>query len=521
MKHINRVKSRRSLGKRATFSKFSKLIGFATLSCVAFSSVNILSFSAQADEPIIPNEQGTGSIAPQDISPEDVAPESAPNSAPENLPANGALDGLTEPAPNPAAAVLQQAADVAMQTEELAQRATSAADWDAVMAGWLQAIALTQSIGPDSPSRLVAQRQLRGYLQRLIEAQQRGEQASGLFGLPSLGSALLDSQLAGYVSYVATVGTPDILIVGSSRALQGIDPEVMQQTLASRGYPDIQVFNLSVNGATAQVVNFMVSELLPGVLSEPLPPVIVWGDGSRAFNEGRRDRTWDSIIASPGYRALRSQPLATASAPTNLPINTLNANTLNAASNTLNLVEIRPVGQPVTARSPLPNAATNLDALGFSAVGDSFTPQAYYQQFPQVNGRYDGAYSPFELYGAQTTALATLAEFTQSHNSQLIFVNLPLSSSYLDDYRLYYEQQFQQFLQAQGQALGFEVVDMLTQWGSQSALFADPSHINQDGAAAIARQLAQHPKVLTALNHQAVEVGATEAVEALETGTPF
>lgn len=381
------------------------------------------------------------------------------------------VESVAEPV-NPAAAVLQQAEDVAMQTEQMALRASSAADWDAVMVGWLQAIALTQSIPPESPSRLMAQRQMSGYLQRLLAAQQRAEQASGLSELPSLGSDLFDAQLAGYLSYVATVGTPDILIVGSSRALQGIDPTVIQQTLQGRGYPEVKVFNLSVNGATAQVVNFMVSELLPQVLPQPLPPVIVWGDGSRAFNEGRRDRTWDSIVSSAGYQAIQSKSL------------------LEAVSEAAE-----------TRRLPLPNMAGNLDALGFSAVGDRFAPQDYYQQFPQINGRYDAAYSPFELYGAQTTALASLAEFTQAQNSQLIFVNLPLSDSYLDSYRRYYEEQFQQFLQDQSQALGFDVVDLLTQWRSQNALFADPSHINQDGAAAIARQLAQHAKVLAALNN--------------------
>lgn len=378
-------------------------------------------------------------------------------------------EGLeTEDRTDDAAAVLQQATDFALRAELLTQTAASAADWDRVMGQWLEAIALIQSIPPENPSRIIAQRQLRTYLQRLLDTQQRTEQASPMTGLPSLGSELLNAQLAGYLSYVATVGTPDVLIVGSSRALQGIDPQVMQQTLASRGYGDLSVFNFSVNGATAQVVNFVLSELLP----EPLPKVIVWGDGSRAFNDGRRDRTWESIAASPGYQALnRGAVLGVESA----------------------------IANRVTARSPLPEISGNLDAFGFSAVGDRFAPHTYYEQFPKVNGRYDGAYSPFVLYGAQTVALSALSAFSKAQNSQLIFVNLPLSGSYLDDYRLYYEGQFQQFLQAQGAAMGFEVVDLLTQWREQPGLFADPSHINQEGAAVIAAQLAQHPKVLGAI----------------------
>jgi hypothetical protein len=496
VKRTDVVKSRCNLYKTAALGK---TLGLAALGWVAIGSVNVLSFSAWANEPSTLDRLMNGAV--EEDTENSVEAESATEGFPaegfpaegfpaEGFPAEGfpaeespaeasPAESVAEPVVNPAAAVLQQAADVATQTEQMALRASSAADWDAVMVGWLQAIALTQSIPPESPSRLMAQRQMSGYLQRLLTAQQRAEQASVRSELPSLGSDLFDAQLAGYLSYVATVGTPDILIVGSSRALQGIDPQMMQQVLQSRGYPDIKVFNLSVNGATAQVVNFMVSELLPQVLPQPLPPVIVWGDGSRAFNEGRRDRTWDSIAASPGYQAIQSKSLS--------------ASTPEALATARFPREASP--------TPLPNIAGNLDALGFSAVGDRFAPQDYYQQFPQINGRYDAAYSPFELYGAQTTALASLAEFTRAQNSQLIFVNLPLSDSYLDSYRQYYEEQFQQFLQDQSQALGFDVVDLLTQWESQNALFADPSHINQDGAAAIARQLAQHAKVLAALNH--------------------
>lgn len=370
-----------------------------------------------------------------------------------------------------AAAVLRQATDFALRAELLTQTAASAADWDRVMEQWLEAIALIQSIPPENPSRIIAQRQLRSYLQHLVDTQQRAEQASSSATLPSLGSDLLDAQLAGYLSYVATVGTPDVLIVGSSRALQGIDPQVMQRALAGRGLGDLSVFNFSVNGATAQVVNFLLSELLP----KPLPKVIVWGDGSRAFNDGRRDRTWESITSSPGYQALnRGAGVGTVAG--------------NGA-----------IATQVTFRSPLPETAQTLDAFGFSAVSDRFAPQTYYQQFPRVNGRYDGAYSPFVLYGPQTLALSSLSAFSKAQNSQLIFVNLPLSGSYLDDYRLHYEGQFQQFLQNQSAAMGFEVVDLLTQWQGQPGLFADPSHINQEGAAAIATQLAQHPKVLGAI----------------------
>ena len=385
---------------------------------------------------------------------------------------------------------LRRAEVAALEAEGLAQTARSASDWDAVMAQWLMAISLAQSVPPESPSRIVAQRQMRSYLQQLIEVQQRTEQASPMSSLPSLGSDLFDSQLAGYLSYVATAGTPDVLIVGSSRALQGIDPHALQQNLAAQGYGNLRVFNFSVNGATAQVVDFVLSELLP----QPLPPVIVWGDGSRAFNDGRRDRTWEKLTASPGYQALRG--------------------------NSATQVSLRANATLVTARSPLPENFSNLDALGFSAVSEQFSPQTYYQEFARVDGRYDGAYSPFTLYGAQTTALESVARTARANNSQLIFVNLPLSDSYLDDYRMYYESQFQTFLQTQSAALGFDIVDLLTLWEGQSALFADPSHINQDGAAAIALQLSQEPRLLSALSTPSAPL-ETQAVEnqTLETQT--
>jgi hypothetical protein len=305
-----------------------------------------------------------------------------------------------------------------------------------------------------------------------------------------------------------------------------------------------------VNGATAQVVNFMLAELLPAVSSEPLPPVIVWGDGSRAFNEGRPDQTWASLVASPGYQAIRQgllSPVAEVSAAVpaevlaGVPVTSrdvtgssgvamaqpsrgiappaeglvlADADSLAVSAGALasnppsNLPNSLLSSMAAYPRPPLSETAQNLDALGFSAVSDRFTPQTYYQQFPRVNGRYDGAYSPFVLNGEQTTALSAVTAATRSQNARLIFVNLPLSGSYLDDYRLYYESEFQQFLRTQSQALGFDVIDLLTQWQTQPALFADPSHINQDGAAAIARQLAQDARLIAALNGAALNGAA-------------
>ncbi len=490
--------------RRRRWSRWLRLAVLTSVgSWMGMGSANLLELSAFADEPavepvpIVPAKSAGASLdgllegisrsgrprvgSPANLEPVGPEPTNSESANPESVDLDPSESAPSESAPSEtlplidmvAASILQQAAEQANQARLLAQTATSAADWDAVMGQWLSAIALTQSIPPDSPSRILAQRRLREYLRHLIDAQQHTELLSSAAGIPSFGSALFDAQLAGYLSYLATEGTPDVLIVGSSRALQGIDPTAMQQALASQGHGDIKVFNFSVNGATAKVVNFVLRELLP----QPLPGVIIWGDGSRAFNDGRRDHTWEILAASPGYRAIQAGER---------PVALFLAAQSNAQSN--------------RARSPLAPVPNRLDSLGFSAVSDRFVPQTYYQRVRQVSGRYDGAYSPFSLSGEQTSALQQVADFSAEQGAQLIIVNLPLSGSYLDDFRQYYERQFQQFLQTQSAAGGFAVIDLLTQWKSQTALFADPSHINQLGAAAIATQLAQHSIVLAAIN---------------------
>ena len=251
----------------------------------------------------------------------------------------------------------------------------------------------------------------------------------------------------------------------------------------------MKVYNFSVNGATAQVVNYILAQVLPG----ELPGVVVWGDGSRAFNDGRRDRTWEGLTASPGY-----QSIAQGERP---PMPEL--------PEAQSIESVEPVSDiPATT---VTNGDEGLDSLGFSAVGDRFDPANYYRQFPRVSGRYDGAYAPFTLEGAQTVALREAANYVRSQNSQLLFVNLPLSSSYLDEFRLYHEGQFQEFLAAQSGAHGFSVGDLLTQWDGQPGFFADPSHINLHGAAAIADQLAQDPALLVALTSLTATPATTEA----------
>jgi hypothetical protein len=368
--------------------------------------------------------------------------------------------------------VLQLGLNQAEQTAALTQRAVTPAQWDQVVQAWLGVINTLQAIPAQSPQRPFVQRKLREYGQNLLVAQQRAERSSIPYVFPALGSPVLDEQLILYLSYVATMGVPDVLIVGSSRALQGIDPQALQQAIATQGYAEaVKVYNWSVNGATAQLVDFMLRQLLT---PEQLPKLVIWGDGSRAFNSARRDRTFSSVMGSAGYRA------ATAGQKPSLDSAPL------------------PSGQSAPRPVVTQSGATN--AYGFLSVADQFDPASYYQRFPQVGGRYDEFYNPFSLQGSQTNALQTVASFLSSRQISLIYVNLPLSGDYLDAFRLNLERQFQQFLQAQSQQNRFAVIDLLQQWPSQNIFFADPSHLNRTGAVAIARQLAVHPLLKAALS---------------------
>ena len=92
------------------------------------------------------------------------------------------------------------------------------------------------------------------------------------------------------------------MIIGSSRSLQGIEPTVLRDALATRGYRGLKVYNFGINGATAQVINLVMQKVLA---PEQLPRILVWGDGSRAFNSGRLDITYNGIdcfrrISPPG-----------------------------------------------------------------------------------------------------------------------------------------------------------------------------------------------------------------------------
>jgi hypothetical protein len=194
-----------------------------------------------------------------------------------------------------------ESVNFATQASNLAQSANSKQDWDEVATLWVQAVAWMQAIPPGSPRRAFAEKKVVEYMRNLTYSQQQAGATRTQASTVSFSSDLLNEQLELYLSYVAAVGPPDVLIVGSSRALQGVDPKQLKQSLVQRGSPSLKVFNFSVNGATAQVVDFQLRRLLK---PDHLPQMIVWADGVRGFNSGRDDRTFNSIVDSEGSQLL-------------------------------------------------------------------------------------------------------------------------------------------------------------------------------------------------------------------------
>jgi len=395
--------------------------------------------------------------------------------------------------PMDGATLWYQAAGEANRAAQLAQEASTTAEWNQVAQAWSQSIGLLKAMPPDDPRQVFSQRKAQDYLNNLQVAQQQARQAGLPRVFPTLGTDVFDEQVSLYHSYVATLGPPDILILGSSRALQGIDPVVLQQALAVQGYPGLRVYNFSVNGATAQVVSFITRQLLAPDMH---PRLVIWAEGSRGFNSGRFDRTFAEVLASPGYAAVQTG--------TRLSLqDTVQADT----------EADQPQGQEASEEDADPAAkadgtvsASPINSQGFLAVNDQFNPAVYYQTFPRVRGQYDNAYRPFRLEGGvQAMSFEAVLDFLEAENIPLVFVNLPLSNDYLDPVRIGYERQFQEFLQARTDAM--TLVDLLDAWRWQSHLFADPSHINRYGAREIARLLAEDERIPWPDTDQAVPPG--------------
>jgi hypothetical protein len=273
---------------------------------------------------------------------------------------------------------------------------------------------------------------------------------------PTLSAPQIDRQLELYLRYLAQQGRPDILVIGSSRALQGVDPMALQASLAAAGYPRLKVFNFGINGATAQVEQLLMSRLLK---PEQWPRVIVWADGVRAFNSGRQDLTYRKIQDSPGFQQL-------------------------TAGHTPQLV-------PYENGSPhQPGGLVDPRQIqGLQVVSEVFVPEQYFQKFPKIAGTYDRDYVDFDLDGAQAQATAALIQTTRQRRIPLVFVNLPLTDIYLDADRDRYEQAFRQSKQNLAALGQLTFIDLAEQWPDRYDYFADPSHINEHGARAVGEVL--------------------------------
>ena len=365
---------------------------------------------------------------------------------------------------------------------------------------------------------------------------------------PSFNNQLLDQKMELLQAHLLKQGVPDILIVGSSRALRGIDPLVLKHQLKRLGYPDLQILNVAVNGATAQVVDFQLRQLIP---PDYLPQLIIWADGARAFNSGRTDITYNAIRTSEAYQNIALGELP----PLLMPLQTdetkpsVDPNPKQAAPKKIPppaqwngiLADYFASGSSVyeqrdrlkqwivaTARLSLPQGAMTteiqaqenqeplsmdptdpefstladapqgegqVDEQGFVSLSTRFSPATYYQKYARVSGDYDRDYENFRTDGDQQTALEAVLDYSQSQGIPVVFVNLPLTREYLDPIRWDYEQEFQSDLyqlQAEGKLLLRNLVDL---WPDALDNFSDPSHLNRYGAESVSLHLAEDPLI--------------------------
>uniref|UniRef100_A0ACD5GV20 Uncharacterized protein n=1 Tax=Desertifilum tharense IPPAS B-1220 TaxID=1781255 RepID=A0ACD5GV20_9CYAN len=162
------------------------------------------------------------------------------------------------------------------------------------------------------------------------------------------------------------------------------------------------------------------------------------------------------------------------------------------------LADILPNGERAVtqASEPEDDSEAQLDRNGFLALSVRFNPLTYYQKHPRVTGDYDRDYESFQLEGRQTEALESLLQVTQQQSIPLVFINLPLTSDYLDPVRASYEREFTQQMLRFAMERGFIFRDLANVWdGGQMEYFSDPSHLNRYGAMVVAQQIARDPMI--------------------------
>ncbi|ANV90418.1 SGNH/GDSL hydrolase family protein [Picosynechococcus sp. PCC 8807] len=332
---------------------------------------------------------------------------------------------------------------------------------------------------------------------------------------PSFDNPLLDEKLALYQERIAKNGVPDVLIIGSSRALRGLDPLALQMALTEKGHPPLDIFNFGINGATVQIFDLLLRQILP---PEQLPQLIILADGARAFNSGRQDLTYELMTRSPGFQALEagtfsqllSQDIPKHQAITSVipDLEQITTQWLGKISQVYDqrqffkerffdqtLAPFHTWVSTTEAASPMTSTESgqqfNLD--GFLPLDRRFIPETYYQNHTQVTGNYDGDYAAFNLRGTQHETFLELLDHFESHQIHLIFLNQPLTDYYLDPVRLDYERQFRQYFRQLANRENLDFVDFVHQqaWQGHYEWFSDPSHLNQFGAAQVAQELAK------------------------------
>ena len=355
--------------------------------------------------------------------------------------------------------------------------------------------------------------------------------------MPSFNARQVDEQLALYKQRLNTKKRPpDVLIIGSSRALRGVDPVALSKALVTQNYSSIDIFNFGINGATAQVVDVLIRQVLK---PKELPKMILWADGSRAFNNGREDITFHAIETSAGYKQILQNAKTTVKTneiPENKEDKTekisrkpkiedpsiyqvandwLNESGANLSASYKNRDQIKTLLQkqlqyltfshqhpPVKSKihlthdSEIDNSSLQgVDFDGFLPLSIRFNPTTYYQKHPKVSGDYDNDYKSFQLAGKQNQAFQSMLEFTKNNNISLIFVNMPLTSEYLDPVRTKYEQQFQEYLLSFTSNSHFIYRDLSQLWPKANDYFSDPSHLNRYGAYEVSKKLAIDPMI--------------------------
>ena len=389
-----------------------------------------------------------------------------------------------------------QSLENAFRAATLAQSAQSAQDWNTVALNWLKAIEGMQAIPFSSPEKTFAQKKVLEYQKNLAVAQQKALATPTQIPFAGFNTQFLDRQLLLYLSYVSAMGAPDVLVVGSSRAVQGVDPRQLEAALVRNGRGKLKIFNLGINGATAQVVDLMIQQILA---AENKPQLIVWADGVRAFNDGRVDRTYNGIVASTGYRNVLNGNLPRLPGrPSGKGNVCKNFDDVSSQPNFLRWLNQIDFAKLLPWSTKAAFAAIDINAIGpngFLPITSRFDPNTYFQQYPRVVGLYDGDYQNFSLGGQQTEALNRLVAYTRQEGIPLVFLNLPLTQTYLDTTRQNAEQQFVQLMQQKANQQGFIFINLGTIWLNQNSYFADPSHLNLYGARAISNLLGEQVRI--------------------------